>query len=51
MSLMSSISKFAKSRQGRRLTQQAMDYAKSPEGKRRIDGVRNQLAKGRKPRP
>ena len=46
MKLMSMISKFARSPQGRRYAQQAMDYAKSPEGKRRIDGVRKQLAEG-----
>ena len=46
------ISKFARSPQGRRYTKQAMDYAKSPEGKRRIDGVRKQLAtRGRHPKP
>ncbi len=50
MKLMSMISKFARSPQGRRYAQQAVDYAKSPEGKRRIDGVRKQLAtRGRKP--
>ena len=52
MKLMSMISKFARSPQGRRYTKQAMDYAKSPEGKRRIDGVRKQLAtRGRRPKP
>ena len=50
MKLMSMITKFARSPQGRRYGQQAMDYAKSPEGKRRIDGVRKQVAtRGRKP--
>ena len=51
MKLMSMISKFARSPQGRRYSKQAMDYAKSPEGRRRIDGVRRQLGKGRRPRP
>jgi hypothetical protein len=51
MKLMSMISKFARSPQGRRYTKQATDYAKSPEAKRRIADVRKQLTKGRKPRP
>ena len=51
MKLMSMISKFARSPQGRRYSQQAMDYAKSPEGKRRIADVQKQLTRGRKPRP
>ena len=51
MKLMSMISKFARSPQGRRYGKQAMDYAQSPEGKRRIADVRRQLARGRKPKP
>jgi hypothetical protein len=51
MSLFNSIGKFARSRQGRRFAQQAMNYARSPEGKRRIADVRRQLAARRKPRP
>jgi hypothetical protein len=50
MSLMSSLSKFARSRQGRQLAQRAMNYAKSPEGKRKIADARRQLAARRKPR-
>ena len=49
MKLMSMISKLARSPQGRRYSKQAMDYAQSPEGKRRIADVRRQLARGRKP--
>jgi hypothetical protein len=53
MSLMSKLAKFARSPQGQRYTRQAMDYAKSPEGKRKIADVRRQLAsragKGTKP--
>ena len=49
MKLMSMIAKLAQSPQGRRMAQQAMSYANSPEGKRRIDGVREQLAARRKP--
>jgi len=41
----------ARSPQGRRYGKQAMDYAKSPEGKRRIADVQKQLSKGRKPKP
>ena len=50
MKLMSMITRFARSPQGRRYAQQAMSYAKSPEGKRKIADVRRQLARGRKPR-
>jgi hypothetical protein len=51
MSLLSSITKFAKSREGRRLTRQAMDYAKSPDAKRKIAQAREELARRRKPKP
>ena len=51
MSLLTKISRFARSPQGRRMTQQAMSYARSPEGKRKIAGVRRQLASRRKSRP
>ena len=51
MSLFSKISRFARSPQGRRMTNQAMSYARSPEGKRRIADVRRQLAARRKPKP
>ncbi len=51
MSLFNSISKFAKSREGRRYTQQAMDYAKSPDAKRKLAQAREQLARRRKPKP
>ena len=50
MSLIKSIARFARSRQGRRLADQAMRYAQSPEGKRRIEQGREQLA-GRRTRP
>jgi hypothetical protein len=43
MSLMSKLANLARSPQGRRYTQQAMDYAKSPEGKRRIADLRRQV--------
>ena len=48
---MSKLARLARSPQGRRMTQQAMDYAKSPEGKRRIADARRQLAARRKPKP
>ena len=51
MKLMGMISKFARSPQGRRYAQQAMDYAKSPDGKRRLADVRSQLSRGRKRKP
>jgi hypothetical protein len=51
MSLMSKLTRLARSKQGRRMTRQAMDYARSPEGKRRIADVRRQLAARRKPKP
>ena len=51
MSLMNTISRFARSRQGRQLAQRAMSYARSPEGKRKIADARRQLAARRKPKP
>jgi hypothetical protein len=50
MSLMSSLSRFARSPQGRRMAQQAMSYVKSPEGKRKIAQARERVATRRKPR-
>ena len=44
MSLLTTVARFARSPQGRQLTQKAMRYAQSPEGKRRIDGARQKLA-------
>jgi hypothetical protein len=51
MSFMSKLTRLARSPQGRRMAQQAMNYARSPEGKRRIADVRRQLAARRKPKP
>jgi hypothetical protein len=51
MPLMHTIAKFARSQQGRRLAQQAMTYARSPEGKRRIASAREQLAQRRRKPP
>jgi hypothetical protein len=50
MKLMSMITRLARSPHGRRMAQQAMTYAKSPEGKRKIADARRQLAARRKPR-
>jgi hypothetical protein len=47
---MKTLMKFAQSRQGRKLTDQAMTYAKSPKGKRQIEQARAQLMKSKKPR-
>lgn len=51
MSLATMISKFARSPQSRRLAQQAMSYARSPEGKQKIASAREQIAARRKPKP
>jgi hypothetical protein len=51
MSLMSKLTRFARSPQGRKMTKQAMDYANSPQGKRRIAQVRKQLASRGRARP
>jgi hypothetical protein len=48
--LMKTLMKFAQSRQGRKLTNQAMTYAKSPKGQRQLDQARAQLNKAKKPR-
>jgi hypothetical protein len=50
MSLIKSLSRFARSPQGRRMAQQAMRYAQSPEGKRMIAQTRERLV-SRRPRP
>jgi hypothetical protein len=49
MSPASSLTKFAQSSQGRKLTQKAMQYAQSPEGKRKIAEARERVAKKKKP--
>ena len=51
MKLMSMLAKFARSPHGRRMAQQAMNYANRPEGKRRIADARKQLAQRRRPKP
>jgi hypothetical protein len=51
MPLMNTIARFARSRHGRRMAQQAMSYAKSPQGQRKIAQAREQIAARRRPRP
>ncbi len=45
MPLLNKLFAFARSPQGRRLTRQAMNYANSPQGKARIAGLRERVAK------
>jgi hypothetical protein len=51
MKLISQISKFARSRQGRKLVSQAGRYARSPQGRAKLDQVRRQLASRGRKRP
>jgi hypothetical protein len=51
MPLMTKLAAFARSPQGRKLAQQAMRYANSPEGKAKIAQAREQLAKRGPGRP
>jgi len=44
MSLINSISRFARSPQGRRTAEKAMRFARSPEGRRKIAQLRQRLA-------
>jgi hypothetical protein len=48
MPLLNSLMKFAKTRQGRKLTQQAMTYARSPQGRKQLAQVQKQLTKKRR---
>jgi hypothetical protein len=50
MPLLSSIARFARSSAGRQAARKAMQYAQSPEGKRKIADAREKLASRRKPR-
>ena len=47
MSLMNKLLRFSRTRQGRKVTDQAMRYANSPNGRRKIQQVRAQLMKRR----
>ena len=46
---MTKITQFARSPQGRQMSQKAMKFAQSPEGRRKIADARGRVAK-RKPR-
>jgi hypothetical protein len=50
MTLLTRLARLARSPQGRRLTEKAMNYAQSPEGKRKISQARERVAKRRPPR-
>lgn len=45
MTLMNKLARFGRTPQARRMTQKAMNYAQSPEGKRRIAAARGRVAK------
>jgi hypothetical protein len=47
MSMMSRITRFARSPQGRQLMDRAKRYAKSPEGRRKLAETRARLGRGR----
>ena len=49
-SLMNRISKFARSKQGRELTDQAKRYASDPKNRAKLDGYRKKLMSRGKPR-
>ncbi len=49
MSFLTKLAMFARSPQGRRMAQNAMRYAKSPEGKRRIADARLKLGNVKRP--
>jgi hypothetical protein len=51
MSLMTKLSRFARSPRGRKLTDRAKTYASSPQGKRKIEQARKQLTKPKRRRP
>jgi hypothetical protein len=48
--LMKTLMTFARSRQGRKLTNQAMTYARSPQGKKAIAQARAHLNARKRPR-
>jgi hypothetical protein len=47
---MDRISKFAKSKQGRELTEEAKKYASDPKNRAKLDGYRKKLMSRGKPR-
>jgi hypothetical protein len=48
--MFSKLTKLARSPQGQKALRQAQDYAKSPEGKRKVADLRSKLQGGKKPR-
>ncbi len=48
--LMKTLLKLSQSRQGRKLTSQAMNYARSPQGRKKIEQAQRQLNQRKKPR-
>jgi hypothetical protein len=50
MSLITSLSRFARSPQGKRLTRQAMTIAKDPKTKQKLAEVRRNFAQKQRPR-
>jgi hypothetical protein len=51
MSLINTVARFARSRQGRRAAAAAMAYAQSPRGRAKIEQARRQLAQRGTKRP
>ena len=47
MSLLNKLLRFSRTRHGRKVTDQAMRYAQTPQGRRKIQQVRAQLMKRR----
>jgi hypothetical protein len=47
---MDRINKFARSKQGRELTEQAKRYASDPKNRAKLDGMRKKLTSRNKPR-
>ena len=50
MPLMDKLARFARSPQGRKLTNRATAYARSPKGRRQIEQARTRLMKRGRPR-
>jgi hypothetical protein len=48
--LIKTLMKLARTRQGRKLANQAMAYAQSPQGRKQLAQARAQLAKRKRPR-
>jgi len=44
---MNRVSKFARSPQGQKLARKAQDYARSPEGRRKLEDARRRLGRQR----